>query len=60
MAKELKALGFTVTEHVGILVPAAQAAMAEEFAAEAAHQALWEAHDKRKVKIKNLSPNGSG
>jgi hypothetical protein len=45
----------TVSENVGILVPAAKAAMAEVFAAEDAHQALWEAHDKRKVKIR-LSP----
>jgi AAA domain len=42
----------TVTEHVGVLVPATKAAMAEVFAAEDAHQALWEAHDKRKIKIR--------
>jgi hypothetical protein len=45
----------TVIENVGILVPAAKAAMAEVFAVENAHQALWEAHDKQKVKIKRGS-----
>ena len=45
----------TVTENVGILVPAAKSAMTEAFAAEDAHQALWEAHDKQKVKIKRGS-----
>jgi AAA domain/Primase C terminal 2 (PriCT-2) len=49
----------TVTENVGVLVPAARTAMAEAFAVEDAHQALWEAHDKRKVKIRLCARKGS-
>ena len=45
----------TVVQSIGVLVPAAKSAAAGAFAAEDAHQALWEAHDTRKIKIKRKS-----